>query len=313
MTTFATTHTINGLVRINGLDAERFLQGQLTCDMTELSPNKALPGAFCSPQGRIRASFVILQLESNDYLLILPREQIAFIMEVMAPYVAFFQCTMTDSSDDWHCFGLIDNQDKDSSELTNMPELINTKWNVNRSSSVCCIRLPGGTSRWLCLSQAPIDDIIKDIPFMETDEWQKQDMLSGLIWINETNRDKFLPHDLSMPDLGAVSFTKGCYTGQEIIARMQYRGKPKYLLAIITTEPTDEKIPEKLIQLGDNSKEIKIGTTIEQLHLSDKSWLISASVKTMLINQQNFQLSSNERSILCIITTPEIAKESINS
>ena len=311
MLTLASTHMTNGLISVHGDDAEKFLQGQLTTDMTELNVNKAAFGAFCTPQGRVRASFLIMMVNSDEYLLILPKEQISFLVEALAPYVAFFQCEMTDKSDEWHSFRISTDQLDGCQRQADMPALPQTVWEVSVSDSIHCIRLPGESTRWFCLTQQPLD-FVENSTTIDEEVWNKEDMLSGLIWINPSNRDKFLPHDLSMPANGAVSFTKGCYTGQEIIARMHYRGKPKYLLAIITTEPTDEKIPEKIIQLSDNSKEIKIGTIIEQLHLSDNSWLISASVKRMLLNQHNIQISSGERSILCNITIPGIAEESDN-
>lgn len=312
MTTLATENIVNGLVRVTGSDAEKFLQGQLTCDMNELAKKRALPGAYCSAQGRVRASFIIFQIDKDDYLMILPKQQIAFLIDAMAPYIAFFQSTITDVSNEWHLFGILINQPADAPMLNNIPKLPKKIWEISTSETMYCIKLPGETSRWYCLSTQAVTDLIVNIPVMDALEWQIQDMKSGLVWIDENNRDKFLPHDLSLPALGAVSFSKGCYTGQEIVARMQYKGRPKYSLAVISTEPTDEDMPEKLTQLLDNSEELIVGNKVKQLHLTDNSWLILASVKRILINQQQFKLSSFEKAILCSITIPDIVKESNN-
>ena len=309
MTISATTKTVNGLLRVQGNDARKFLQGQLTCDIDELDSVHSLPGAYCSPQGRVRGNFIIFEQAQDDFLMLMPKIQVKFFIEAMAPYVAFFQCSMTDGSDDWQVFGLQSNE----VSLDNFPTLNQTNWTVSSSENLHCIKLPSSESRWLCVSQQPSETLISDFSSMAPHEWQVQDMHSGLVWIDETTRDTFLPHDLSLPNLGAVSFTKGCYTGQEIVARMQYRGDPKYLLAIITTEPTTNKIPEKLVQLVDNKEEKKVGTTIQRIQLDDNSWLILASVKRTLLNQQQFQLSSIERSILCNIKIPDIVKESNDS
>ena len=312
MTISATTSTVNGLIRIKGTDASKFLQGQLTCDMSKLGEKNSLPGAYCSPQGRVRATFIIFQLNIDDFLMILPKPQVSFMLDIMAPYVAFFKCTMTDSSDNWHFFGLQLITDAEQVILNDLPELTNVTWEISAANSVYCIRLPGETLRWLCLSKQPTADYISNLATLKEEEWQREDLLSGLTWISELNRDKFLPHDLSLPTIGAISFTKGCYTGQEIVARMQYRGDPKYLLAIIKTPPIDDMISEKIVQLVDNSEHLNVGTIIERLHLSDNSWLISASVKRALLNQAQFQLLSNERSILCSIRIPTAFKESNN-
>ncbi|MCP3672858.1 MAG: folate-binding protein YgfZ [Gammaproteobacteria bacterium] len=309
MTISATTNTVNGLLRVQGNDARKFLQGQLTCDIDQLDQLKSLPGAYCSPQGRVRGNFIIFEQAQDNFLMLMPKIQVIFFIEAMAPYVAFFQCTMTDSSDNWQIFGL----QSDEVSLNNFPPLSQTTWSVSSSEKIHCIKFPGSESRWLCLSQQSSQKFIADFSSMAINEWQIQNMYSGLVWIDETNRDNFLPHDLSLPNFGAVSFTKGCYTGQEIVARMQYRGDPKYLLAIISTESMTNKISDKLVQLIDNKEEKMIGTAIQQLQLDDNSWLILASVKRTLLSQQQFQLSSNEKSILCIITTPNTVKESNES
>jgi len=312
MTILTTTSTVNGLLRIKGPDAEKFLQGQLTCDINELDKNIALPGAYCSPQGRIRANFIILKTDTDDFLMIMPKQQVPFFIEAIAPYVAFFKCELTDNSNEWHTFGLQVNTKDEPLQINDFPILGQSSWELSSLESTKCIRMPGESGRWLCLSKYTLEETIPDAIPMEATNWLRQEMFSGLIWIDETNRDKFLPHDISLPAIGGVSFTKGCYTGQEIVARMQYRGEPKYLLAIITTEPFVEDIPEKLIQLIDNSEKIKVGTAIKSLHLKDNSWIISASVKRTLLNQQQFQLSSNQRPILCSITIPDTVKESNN-
>ncbi len=295
---------INGLLCIKGTDAGKFLQGQLSCDIEELDLNKALPGAYCTPQGKVRANFILLKQSADTYMMLLPQSQAAFLLEALSPYVAFFQCTLEDQSNQWYFCGLLDNTDYSGLLSKKCSELLNGLWEVSLSCDLLYIRLPGTTSRWLCLSQKPFDDTADGYMAIDDTHWQQQDMLQGLVWIDEKNRDKFFPHDISLPDLGAVSFTKGCYVGQEIVARMQYRGKPKYCLAILKTEPMQEKPEEKLIQLIDNKEQFKIGETVYLLHLDNNRWLICASLERELLKQQEIQLLSGERSIFCSILVP---------
>ncbi len=293
--------TVNGLLCIKGTDAGKFLQGQLSCDIEELDLNKALPGAYCTPQGRVRANFILLKQSADTYMMLLPQFQAAFLLAALSPYVAFFQCTLEDQSNQWYFCGLSDNIDSNELLSKKCSELLHDLWEISISDEVLYIRLPGTTSRWLCLSQKPLDNTADG--YMATDDtyWQQQDMLQGLVWIDEKNRDKFLPHDLSLPDLGAVSFTKGCYVGQEIVARMQYRGKPKYCLAILKTESMQGKPEDKLIQLIDNKEQLEIGKTVDSLHLDNNRWLICASLKRELLKQQEIQLLLDKRSIICRI------------
>jgi len=312
MTRLATTGTVNGLINIKGVDAAKFLQGQLTCDINELNNQQALPGAYCTPQGRIRANFIIILQDDDDFLMILPKSQVTFLLDTLKPYVAFFKCNMEDISGQWHVSGIEITGETTPEQLNKTFELHHGIWEISSSSELICIGLPGKTNRWLCLSKQLLADVTSDFDTMDAITWQHQEMLSGLVWIDETIRDKFLPHDISLPDFGAVNFKKGCYVGQEIVARMQYRGEPKYLLAFLETESLNEKSLDQLVQLIDNKEQSKIGETIKILHLKDNSWFICASLKRTLLKQQQIQLSFGERSIICNITIPDLIKESEN-
>lgn len=90
MTLFVSDSINKGIVKFKGSDAEKFLQGQLTCDVSELATSVVLPGAYCSPKGRIRANFILVKPEDDEFLMILPSDQVQFLIEVMTPYVAFF-------------------------------------------------------------------------------------------------------------------------------------------------------------------------------------------------------------------------------
>ncbi|MFT5520047.1 MAG: folate-binding protein YgfZ [Enterobacterales bacterium] len=299
MTTLTTENIVNGILKFNGSDAVKFLQGQLSCDINELTLNKSLPGVYCTPQGRIRASFMIIKKANDSYLMLLPKSQISFLIEVMAPYIAFFQCSMEEVSETWSVFGL---SATDNIDVTS--ELSDETWQLNIIDDVIFIKLPGIRSRWHCLSSKPLNEKWSKLQSTTQSDWLNEELKSGMVWITDKNRDLFLPHDLSMTALGAINFEKGCYTGQEIVARMHYRGKPKYSLALITTEPTDQDIPEKLVQLVDNSAEIKIGQLVEKFHLADNSWLILASIKRNVLEQEKLQLSLSETAILCTIEHP---------
>lgn len=299
MTTLTSENIVNGILKFNGSDTAKFLQGQLSCDINELTINKALPGVYCTPQGRIRASFIIIKIADDSYLMLLPKSQISFLLEVMAPYIAFFQSSMEDVSETWTTFGLTKTDNSDV-----ISELTNETWRLNIIDDVIFLKLPGKISRWHCLSSKPLNEEWSKQQSATQIDWFIEDLKSGMVWITDKNRDLFLPHDLSMPTLGAINFEKGCYTGQEIVARMEYRGKPKYCLAVISTQPTDDDIPNKLVQVVDNKDKIKIGQVVEKLQLNDNSWLIVASLKRNVLEQEKLQLSLSETAILCTIEHP---------
>jgi folate-binding protein YgfZ len=299
MTTLTTENIVDGILKFNGSDTVKFLQGQLSCDINAITINKALPGVYCTPKGRIRATFIIFKLDDDNYLMLLPKSQISYLIDVMGPYVAFFQCSMEDVSDTWNVFGL---SATDNIEATS--GLADETWQMNIIGEVIFIKLPGIKSRWHCLTSKPLSKKWSKLESTTKVSWLNEDLKSGMVWITDKSRDLFLPHDLSMTSLGAINFEKGCYTGQEIVARMEYRGKPKYSLAVITTEPTDQDIPDKLVQLVDNTTEIKIGSLVEKFHLADNSWLLLASIKRNVFEEEKLQLSVSETAILCTIEHP---------
>jgi hypothetical protein len=156
-----TMKTNSGFLAVAGEEAKKFLQGQLTCNMDDVTSSESHLGAHCNPEGRVISLFRIF-LHNDQYYLHMPRDLVPIAKNALQKYAVFFKVILTDASD-----------------------------------------TPVKTSE-------PLMDISNGIPaiYPETSE-------------------KFLPHDLNLPALGAISFNKGCYTGQEIIARMQYRGKLK--------------------------------------------------------------------------------------
>ena len=193
-----------GLLCVSGEQAKKFLQGQLTCHMDEVTPSHSLLGAHCNPQGRVISLFRIF-LRENNYYLQMPRELIPIAKQALQKYAVFFKTSLVDS------------------EI--FSETQSANWHM--------------------------ENIRKKIPsiFPETSE-------------------KFLPHDLNLPELGAVSFNKGCYTGQEIIARMQYRGKLKnHLYHAVITTPLD-LIRGADIFIGNKA----VGNMVDFCKLNDKQY-----------------------------------------
>lgn len=156
-----------GALQISGIDAKKFLQGQLTCNLEEVTESQSKLGAHCNPQGRIISLFHIY-LHQESYYLLMPKSLIPIAQAALKKYAVFFKTELKDVSD-------------------------------------------------------TINSI--DLPIEKT--WKTQAIANGIPFIYPETSEKFLPHEINLPNLGGVSFNKGCYTGQEIIARMQYRGKLK--------------------------------------------------------------------------------------
>lgn len=181
------------LIRLTGPDVTNFLQGQLTCDVKNLPAQTAQLGGYCNIQGRLMAVFYITHLE-QDIGLILPSSIATSVITLLEKYGRFSRtrCTLEPTP----LYGNLSLQD----------DKIGTT-----------IALPGLPHRRLSLTPLFTNETLQD--------WQAMDIAQQIPWIYPETQDMFLPHHINLPTLGGVAFDKGCYLGQEIIARMHYRGQ----------------------------------------------------------------------------------------
>lgn len=171
-----------------GDDALLFLQGQLSCDMREVGPNKLTLGCYCNSKGRVIAA-PYLYAVPDGFHLIVPSDLAQSFVHSLARVIVFSKANLNNVSVKYPA----------------IPDLENPQFSI----------APG---IGFTLGQAT--------PAPE-DAWQARLIEIGIPIIGQAQSGKFLPHDLGFVALGAVSFTKGCYVGQEIITRMQYKGKLK--------------------------------------------------------------------------------------
>lgn len=190
-----------GLLKISGSGAQKLLQGQLTCDVDQVSARAGLMAAHCNPQGRVISLFLITKIDDAFYL-VMPHQLLDIAARALKKYAPFYKAELTDATGEYHIIG-VQNQD-----------------NLQQHAAAV-IHLPEPATRRILLMASG------QTAGQRGETWQLLDILDGIPSITPATSGVFLPHDLNLPALYAVSFTKGCYTGQEIIARMQYRGKPK--------------------------------------------------------------------------------------
>ncbi len=199
-----------GLLKVSGTDAEKLLQGQLTCDVSAVTPTNGVMGAHCNPQGRIISLFYLMQIAS-DYYLVMPQSLIPIALAALKKYAVFYRVELSEASNNLFIAG---------STGKTWPE------------DAAIYTIPHSHRSILLLAQAPTD--------VNQDEatWHDLNIHEGIPSLYPETSGTFLPHDLGLPQQNAVSFSKGCFTGQEIIARMQYRGKPKnHLYRGLTATP----------------------------------------------------------------------------
>lgn len=250
-----------GLIAVSGPDAQSFLQGQLTADIREITPTKPGFSAYCNPKGRIRALFRIFY-HHDSYFLQLPMGVLPSALEALKKVARFSKVTLEDVSQQWQRIGLCVPQNY-------LADLVYLKTTELKEIYILPLHSHEPYKR---LELIGLPHIIKPIgnklaeletsEIADFDTWKNFDIKAGIPEIWPETVEQFLPHTLNLPALGAVSFTKGCYCGQEIVARMEYRADVKHKLFTIKT-PTgiNEPLPGSKI-FDENGSDEVIGTVV---------------------------------------------------
>ncbi len=226
--------THEGLLAVRGVDAVKFLQGQVTCNLNYLDQATSSLGARCTPKGRMTSSFRIL-IEGEGLLLAMASELVEAQLADLKKYAVFSKSTLTDESAEWARFGL---SQGDGALLALGLDLPHTADSVARDGKLIAVRLADGRAElWVPQADAATVEarLAAQLPQAPLDAWLLAQVRAGVGQVFGATREMFIPQMINLQALGGVSFKKGCYTGQEIVARMQYLGKLKrrlYRLAL---------------------------------------------------------------------------------
>lgn len=224
------------LIRVTGSDAGEFLQGQLTQDMERVAQTGSLPAAWCNPKGRVVTLLRILMIDGG-YGVVLPASMAKSVRDRLTVFRFRADVGLDVDNSDWTC--LVINQDADLEILDKLdlrpPQDINAcrighgLISVNVGIEEACVELMGYASD---LQQVGIADAAP-AEYLRTAK-----IRAGIPEITERHSEKFTPHMLNLDLLGAISFEKGCYTGQEVVARTQNLGRSKRRLMRYRSDAT---------------------------------------------------------------------------
>lgn len=223
---FFCTLSHEGVLAVRGSDASKFLQGQLTCNLNYLSDTQASLGARCTQKGRMQSSFRIL-LEGDGVLLAMASELLEPQLADLKKYAVFSKSKLTDESAAWVRFGLVNADAALASLGFELPESTDA---VARHAGLIAIRVsPGRSELWAAADQAQElgAKLSASLAQGTLNDWLLGQIRAGIGQVMPQTRELFIPQMLNLQAVGGVSFKKGCYTGQEIVARMQYLGKLK--------------------------------------------------------------------------------------
>jgi len=216
-------------LQVAGPDSSKFLQGQLTCDIAGASETHATPGAHCTPKGRMQSSFWIARRDADTYWLRVRADIATSASAALGKYIVFSKAKIS-AQEQLLALGLNGPDAAATIKVFagNLPTGIN---GVVRTPGGLIVQLDAAGQRfeaWL-----PEDEAIalwqssKDFEAVNPDFWRWLDIRAELASVGAATVEAFIPQMLNYEQIGGISFTKGCYTGQEIVARTQYRGQVK--------------------------------------------------------------------------------------
>jgi len=218
------------LLQISGPDTLAFLQGQLTCDTRALSPARALPGAFCNPQGRVTGDFLLCQPGPEQVLLRLRRSVAATFAAALKKYMVFSRASLDADDGDWQLLALWgESAGEMVSDLCGSGP--GARYGAVAGEGWLLVQVDEAGRQFECYLQPAAAGLLSGLEaraqLSSEGRWRALQVAAGVPRIEATTSGEFLPQALNYDLTGHVCFTKGCYTGQEIIARLHYRGRPK--------------------------------------------------------------------------------------
>lgn len=210
-----------GVIRVEGDEAAKFIHGQLTQDFSLLGLSEARLAAFCSAKGRMQASFIGFKRSPTEILLVCQRDILAPTLKRLSMFVMRAKAKLSDASGDYALFGLA------GDAIDSIAADARSVWAKADIGTANLIELYPADDVRRALWLAPVADAAPaGAPLSEAD-WAWGEVRSGIAMITTPIVEAFVPQMLNYESVGGVNFKKGCYPGQEVVARSQFRGTLK--------------------------------------------------------------------------------------
>lgn len=230
-----------GLISVQGEEATDFLQNQLSNDVKQVSDQQSQLNAYCTPKGRVLSMFLLLK-HGDRYILHLPVERVEATLKRLQMFLLRTNATLSDVSDELVAMGVAGNTigDKLQNITTQLP---GSDYQSVQTDNITLIKIPGIVPRYMIV--APVEkaqnlwrDLAASAKPCANTVWSWLDIRAGIPQVYEANVEAFVPQMMNLHSINGISFQKGCYPGQEVVARMHFLGKLKrrMYLANISSE-----------------------------------------------------------------------------
>ena len=251
-----------GIIRVSGADARSFLQGQFSSDIQQLSADQTQISSYCNPKGRMLAIMRIVPAQ-DDLLLVLPKTVLPVIQKRLQLYILRAEVRLQDESDTLAIMELAG--PSVAAVLPAVPEQDSAQ---KQEGALHILRLSGDRPRYQLIGpMAEVQSywqqaVQQHIIPTEACAWRLLDIRAGLPMLYPETVEAFVPQMTNLELVGGVSFQKGCYTGQEVVARMHYLGKQKRRMYRVQIAPGAEVVIGQAVYATD-AREQAVGTFID--------------------------------------------------
>ena len=244
-------------ITVAGPDAAKLLQGQLTCDVDAVADPGFTRGALCNNKGRVYATFVLVRHGGRFYV-VLGQGLGAIFKAALRKYLPFYKCELRDAAAGELCFGICGNVAAAALDFVDATLPAEGQCRSHEDGWICAL-----APEHYVVHSADAPPASASVANGTLEDWHVRELLAGHFPFTPADAEQYTPQEIHLDRHGYVSFTKGCYTGQEIVARMHYRGKTKKLLFLLEA-PAPGKVPTESMEILDASGQV-LGSTIKLL------------------------------------------------
>jgi hypothetical protein len=288
-----------GVICVEGEDAAKFLHGQLTQDFSLLGLDQARLAAFCSAKGRMQTSFIGFKRSPTEVLLVCSRDLLATTLKRLSMFVLRAKAKLTDASDSFALYGLAGQ----ATLAAGQPA-----WVLTHSADATVVQLyPAlGVERQLWIAPNGTQPPAGEALALET--WIWGEVRSGVATLSQPVFEAFVPQMLNYESVGGVNFKKGCYPGQEVVARSQFRGTLKRR-AMLVHSATALASGQEIFHNEDASQ--PVGLVVQAAANPDGGWDAIVSLQLSALTAGSLHLESATGALLELLPLPYELMEDI--
>lgn len=291
-------------ISLSGEEQSKYLQGQITCDVNDSTQNSLLHGAHCDAKGKVFSTFRLIN-RLSEHLLLQPKSSLNASLVELKKFGVFAKVSIAETSS-LTFYAIVGEHAAEVLEKT-FKQVPCSLTPVVQSNSTTLVYIPGQLNRYLIIDETEeIESIMSqfNLPVYTQPIWEMLEINEGFPIISESAIKEYVPQMLNLQAINGISFTKGCYLGQETVARMQYLGKNKRALFSLSGKAENEVIAGDILekQMGENWR--KAGGVIACYQADNGKIYLQAVLASDIEADQTLRIKNNEQSTFELVPLP---------